>query len=192
MVKQVQKFMEQYAMFPENGNIVMGVSGGPDSVCLLFLLVKLREIHGLKLAVVHVNHGLRAEAAADAAFVQKLCAQWQVEFVLEAVDAAQFARQEGISCEEAGRQMRYRAFAKKLAEMDSITGGHGCIAVAHNRADRAETFLFHLLRGTGLDGMAGIRAVRFLQGTAGPRIIRPPTDALFFQKSLYLFSPGFQ
>ena len=160
-------------MFPENGNIVAGVSGGPDSVCLLLGLVKLRESCGLRLAAVHVNHGLRAEAGEDAAFVRRLCAQWQVEFVLEAADVEQLARKKGISCEEAGRQVRYRAFTQQLARMDAVTGGHGCIAVAHNRDDRAETFLFHLLRGTGLDGMAGIRPVRYLQGRAGVRIIRP-------------------
>ena len=161
-------------MIPENGNIVAGVSGGADSVCLLWVLAKLRRRLKLTLSVVHVDHGLRAEAAEDAEFVRDLCRRLEIPFVLHEEDVAQIAQREGISCEEAGRNVRYRAFEEQLLKMDALTGGHGCVAVAHNRDDRAETFLFHLFRGTGLDGMAGIRPVRPM-GACG-RIIRPLLD----------------
>lgn len=179
MTDKILLYMKEYDMMPENGNLVVGVSGGADSVCLLYALAKLRgerEEKGGKepplcLTAVHVNHGLRREAGEDAAFVEKLCGQWGITFVLVNEDVEKLARREGISCEEAGRMVRYRAFAGELARMDEGSGGRGCIAVAHNRDDRAETLLFHLLRGTGLAGMGSIRPVR--ENADGSRIIRP-------------------
>ena len=162
-------------MFPENGNIVAGVSGGPDSVCLLLVLCELRENCDLHLTAVHVHHGLRQEAGEDARFVEELCRRLDVPCRVVHANVADLAREQKISEEEAGRHIRYEAFEKELVVMDEKTGGHGCVAVAHNRDDRAETLLFHLLRGTGLDGMASIRPVRPLcaQNPEGPRVIRP-------------------
>lgn len=204
MTDKILKYMEEYHMLPENGNIVVGVSGGADSVCLLYTLVKLRDRMetGLSIIVVHVNHKLRQEAGEDAAFVESLCEKWRVPFVLVEEDVERLAKKERLSCEEAGRLVRYRAFSRTLAQMDGCgaqescdagTGsgqknggagahemqqgsraavtGRGCIAVAHNRDDRAETFLFHLFRGTGLNGMGSIRPVR--ENDDGSRIIRP-------------------
>ena len=167
--------MEENRMFPENGNIVIGVSGGPDSVCLLWLLCALRESHPLDLQVVHVDHGLRQESKEDALFVQKLCEEWGVPCRVVRADVAGVAAERKISKEEAGRLIRYEAFEKALGEMDEKDGGCGCVAVAHNRDDRAETLLFHLFRGTGLDGMASIRPVRPLcdRKPEGARVIRP-------------------
>lgn len=190
MVEKVRIYMEQQGMIPENGNVVAGVSGGADSVCLLLVLTKLRKKLGLTLSVVHVDHGLRKEAGEDAAFVQELCARLEVPFVLRRADVAQIACREGISGEEAGRNVRYEAFEEQLLKMDAVTGGHGCIAVAHNRDDRAETFLFHLFRGTGLDGMAGIRPVR-PAGTYG-RIIRPLLDVSREEIEKFLRAEGME
>lgn len=174
-------------MWPENGNVVAGVSGGADSVCLLYVLVKLRDMlqeepcggpdragrcaGGLKLRAVHVNHRLRREAKEDAAYVRRLCEGWQVPFVLVEEDVEALAKREKLSCEEAGRQVRYRAFGQALAEMDAGSGTRGCIAVAHNSGDRAETLLFHLFRGSGLEGMGSIRPVR--KNEDGSSVIRP-------------------
>ena len=161
--------MEENRMFPENGNMVIGVSGGPDSVCLLWLLCALRESHPQDLQVVHVDHGLRQESKEDALFVQKLCEEWGVPCRVVRADVAGVAAERKISKEEAGRLIRYEAFEKALGEMDEKDGGCGCVAVAHNRDDRAETLLFHLFRGTGLKGMGSIRPVR-------GSIIRPLLD----------------
>lgn len=205
MTDKILRYMEEYHMLPENGNVVAGVSGGADSVCLLLVLLRLRESLGLNLHVVHVNHGLRQEAGEDARFVEALCKERGVSFSLVEEDVEGFARRERLSCEEAGRTVRYRAFAQALDELDrgnavspagldrenavrlsgedrgSAAGpggdaqedafGRGCIAVAHNSDDRAETLLFHLLRGTGLSGMGSIRPVR--ENADGSRIIRP-------------------
>lgn len=171
MTDKVLTYMRQYSMLPENGNIVVGVSGGADSVCLLRVLAKLRESYDLHLRAVHINHGLRREAGEDADYVRSLCESWNVDFVLVEEDVEELAKREHLSCEEAGRKVRYEAFFQELSKMDRGKEGHGCIAVAHNRDDRAETLLFHLFRGTGLEGMGSIRPVRLSKD--GSRIIRP-------------------
>ena len=162
--------MSEYGMFPEGGNIVAGVSGGADSVCLLRVLVELRKERNFTLTVVHVNHRMRKEAGEDAVFVRDLCEQWHVPFVLVEEDVEALAAREHLSCEEAGRQVRYQAFLQVLQETCGDKG-KGCIAVAHNRNDRAETLLFHLFRGTGLRGMGSIRPIRTMESEF--RLIRP-------------------
>lgn len=171
MTDRIEAYMNQFHMWPENGHIAAGVSGGADSVCLLAALVRLRETHGLQLTVVHVDHGLRPEAGEDAAFVRELCRRWDVPFTLVREDVGAFAKREKISCEEAGRRVRYRAFAEALRARCGAEADQGRIAVAHNRDDRAETFLFRLFRGTGLEGMGGIRPVRRTE--EGIAVIRP-------------------
>ena len=138
--------------------IVAGVSGGADSVCMLHLLVRLQREIPFRLAVVHVNHGLRAEAGEDAVFVEKLCGDLRIPFYLREVDMAGYAAAHRLSGEEAGRLLRYRAFQEVLEEIKS--GDRGRIAVAHNADDRAETMLFHMFRGSGLKGLSSIRPVR--------------------------------
>lgn len=158
LTEKILFYMKRYHMIPENKNIVVGLSGGADSVCLLYVLVALRKKLGLQLCAVHVHHGLRGvEADADEAYVRDICRAWDVPLKAMRIDAALLAKQWGIGCEEAGRRARYEIFEECLQEMGDC---HGAIAVAHHRDDCAETLLFHMFRGTGLDGMAGIRPVR--------------------------------
>ena len=158
LTEKILFYMKRYHMIPENKNIVVGLSGGADSVCLLYVLVALRKKLGLQLCAVHVHHGLRGvEADADEAYVRDICRAWDVPLKAMRIDAAALAKQWEIGCEEAGRRARYEIFEECLQEMG---GCHGAIAVAHHRDDCAETLLFHMFRGTGLDGMAGIRPVR--------------------------------
>ncbi len=157
------RFMEEYHMLPEGGTVVAGVSGGADSVCLLFILLKIREQIPFDLVAVHVNHKIREEAGEDAAYVEGLCRKWGCPYRYVEEDVAHYAREEHLSEEEAGRLVRYRAFQQALEETG---GGKGRIAVAHNQNDTAETLLFHLLRGSGLRGLSGIRPVR-------EQVIRP-------------------
>lgn len=138
-----------------------GISGGADSVCLLVLLLEYRKQLPFELAVVHVNHGIRKEAAEDAAYVEELCRREGVPFHLRTADVRGFAAEERCSEEDAGRRLRYQAFEEVAAEC-----GANKIAVAHNSNDRAETMLFHLFRGSGLKGLRGILPVR-------GKIIRP-------------------
>jgi len=142
-------------MFQKGDRVVLGVSGGADSICLLFVLMKLRESLGIEICVVHVNHGVRQDAVEDAAYVEEICRQYQLPFMLEEISVAELAANLSVTQEEAGRIARYRAF-EKACELYQCNK----IAVAHNSNDRAETMLFHLFRGTGLKGMAGILPVR--------------------------------
>ena len=169
LTEKILFYMKRYHMIPENKNIVVGLSGGADSVCLLYVLVALRKKLGLQLCAVHVHHGLRGvEADADEAYVRDICRAWDVPLKAMRIDAAALAKQWGIGCEEAGRRARYEIFEECLQEMGDC---HGAIAVAHHRDDCAETLLFHMFRGTGLDGMAGIRPVRKTERES--MIIRP-------------------
>ena len=161
MVEKIRSYMEEHHMAEKGSRIVTGVSGGADSVCLLHVLALLSDRYEWKLAAVHVNHLIREEAGEDAAYVEECCRKLGIAFYLTETDVEREAQQKKLSVEEAGRQARYRAFAEAAADF-----GADRIAVAHNRNDRAETLLFHMFRGTGLDGMASIRPVR-------DNIIRP-------------------
>ena len=155
---EVKKYIAAHGMIEPGDCVLAGVSGGADSVCMLHLLVRLRREIPFRLAAVHINHGLRAEAGEDAAFVEKLCSRWEIPFFLREIDMQGYARTQKLSEEEAGRILRYRNFAQILGEIKAEAPGK--IAVAHNAEDRAETMLFHMFRGSGLRGLGSIRPVR--------------------------------
>ena len=159
--KKVFSFMEEHHMLTATDKIVIGVSGGADSVCLLFTLLEYRKQIPFSIAVVHVNHGIRQEAVRDESYVEEICRERKLPFYPFHVDVRTKAKQEKCSEEEAGRNARYEAFRQVLKEF-----GGTKIAVAHNSNDRSETMLFHLFRGSSLKGLSSIRAVR-------ENIIRP-------------------
>ncbi len=163
MLQKIKAYVTEQNMIVKGDRIVAGVSGGADSVCLFDVLMLLKEELSLSIAVVHINHGIRKEAQADEDYVKELCAVQNVPFYSFYADVTGIAQKEHLSEEEAGRQVRYRAFAQVL---DEVFQGEGKIAVAHTQNDRAETVLFHLFRGTGLKGLSGIAPIR-------ERIIRP-------------------
>ena len=161
MIQKVISFMEKHNMILESDLVAAGVSGGADSLCLLFVLLEYQKKVPFDLAVVHVNHGLRQEAALEAEFVKKICDSRKVPFFLKEADVKRLAKEEHLSEEEAGRKVRYSAFEEvlKLYQKDR-PGERGCkIAVAHHQNDAAETVMFHMFRGTGIYGMSGILPV---------------------------------
>lgn len=164
--KKAADYIKQNNMIDHGDVIVAGVSGGADSMCLLSLLLDLRNIWDIEVVAVHVHHGIRGQAAdEDMEYVENFCRQQGTEFFGFHFDIPAVASENHLSCEEAGRIKRYEAFnqvyEKKVAE------GRNCkIAVAHNMDDNSETFLFNLFRGTGIKGLTGIRPVR-------EHIIRP-------------------
>ncbi|MDE5699229.1 MAG: tRNA lysidine(34) synthetase TilS [Lachnospiraceae bacterium] len=160
MVDRVLQYIREHHMIEDGDCIVAGVSGGADSVCLLLMLLEIRKVIPMEIRVVHVNHMIRADAAEDADYVRKLCLANKVSFTLAEEDVEAVAHRLHLSTEEAGREVRYAAFEKELGTR------RGKIAVAHNKNDSCETFLFHLFRGTSLKGLTGIQPVR-------DRIIRP-------------------
>jgi len=138
--------------FPSNARYLIGVSGGRDSVALLHWLTNLGY---KKLTVCHLNHQLRGRSSeADARFVEKLAAKYQVDFELAAVNVRTLAKKKRISIETAAREARYAFFAKAAKR-------HHChtIFLAHHADDLVETFLLNLIRGAGLTGLAGMRDV---------------------------------
>lgn len=162
MEKKVLNYIEQNKMIRYGSNVVLGVSGGADSVCLLVMLRRLSNDMKLNLTAVHVNHHLRGqEADDDQKFVEQLCAQLDVPCRVYHIDMKALASQWHCSEEEAGRNARYDIFNKVASEC-----GADYIAVAHNSNDNVETILFNLARGTGIKGLCGIRPVR-------DNIIRP-------------------
>ena len=156
---KVKKFIDKHKMFSAGDTVVAGVSGGADSVCLLHLLWRMQAEYRIHLLVVHINHGVREDAAEDARYVSKLCERLQVPFYLKEIRMEEYAREHRISSEEAGRILRYKIFEQILAA-HTTEGQKGKIAVAHNGNDRAETMLFHLFRGSGLKGVSSIQPVR--------------------------------
>jgi len=169
MQKKVLTFVKEQQMLERGDRLVVGVSGGADSVCLLRLLCGVREIYDLSVYAVHVNHGLRGEEAArDENFVIDLCARLGVPCRVVKLDIREEAKRLGYSEEEAGREMRYYYFAQEAKQQ-------GCtkIAVAHHMEDNAETILFRAFRGTGLTGLAGMAPVSMLQTDHTLTVIRP-------------------
>jgi tRNA(Ile)-lysidine synthase len=133
--------------------MAVAVSGGADSVALLLLLLELREKLGIVLSVAHLNHQLRGKASdADENFVAKLAAKHGLTLHVERVDVAAKAKREKANIEDAARRARYDFFSRLVAE-----GKADRVAVAHTADDQAETVLAHILRGTGLAGLGGIR-----------------------------------
>lgn len=148
-------FLKQHRMIQPGDKVILGVSGGADSVCLLFLLLEYCKKLPFSMAAVHVNHGIRKDAAEDAAYVEKLCCENGIPFFLKEGDVSELAVREKLSVEDAGRRFRYGAFRAAAERF-----GASKIAVAHNSNDRAETMLFQLFRGSGLKGLCGIAPLR--------------------------------
>lgn len=159
--QKVFSFIEEHQMLLPGERVVAGISGGADSVCLLFVLLAWKEAYGLDLAVVHINHGIRREAGEDARFVEELCKWEDIPFYLKEADIPECSKEWKCSEEEAGRRFRYQAFEEVAGQRNASK-----IAVAHNMNDLSETMLFHLFRGTGIKGLCSIAPVR-------EKIIRP-------------------
>jgi tRNA(Ile)-lysidine synthase len=150
--------------------VVVGVSGGADSMALLHLFVQVRDEMGLAPHMIHVHHGIRGEEAdEDAVFVEQIAQLWQVPFTVQHVDVPALAQEHKLSLEEAARKARYSILAQTAAII-----GTQLIAVAHNADDQAETVLMHLLRGSGLAGLRGILPIVSLDGQS--TIVRPLLD----------------
>jgi tRNA(Ile)-lysidine synthase len=156
--------------------VVVAVSGGADSLCLLHALHRLSSNLSLSLHVAHLNHLLRGAAADDdAAFVASHAASLGLSFTVDSRDVAAYARTRGVSLEEAAREVRY-SFLREVARAT----GAGMVATGHTRDDQVETILLHILRGSGIHGLRGLAAVTRYPLPAddasrgdGPRLVRP-------------------
>lgn len=155
MREQVLQTIKKYGMIKPKDSVVVGVSGGPDSITLLDLLASLQEEWKLGLYVAHINHGIRKEASHDEEYVKAYCKQKNIPCFVKHIQVEQIAEIRKISTETAGREERY-AFFEEIAQKV----GANCIATAHTANDNAETILMNLIRGTGISGLKGIEPVR--------------------------------
>ncbi len=149
---QVRRSIEQHRLLAPGDKIVVGVSGGPDSLALLHVLRALSDDLQITLYVAHLNHQLRGAASdEDSEFVANLAREWGLPATIESRDVAALAREQHLSIEEAARDARYDLLAEVAARV-----GARVIAVAHNADDQVETILMHLLRGSGMAGLRGM------------------------------------
>jgi tRNA(Ile)-lysidine synthase len=175
IVQQVIQALQAQGFLQENDTLVVAVSGGVDSVCLLHVLAGLQDRTGVKLHVAHLDHCLRGEESTkDAGYVAGLSRRLRLPATIETRDVAKYREQKRCSLEEAAREVRYQF----LADVVKSTGA-AAVAVGHTRNDHIETILMHLLRGTGTGGLRGLQSISTIhtgQGTAPLMILRPLLD----------------
>ena len=153
--EKVLATINKYNMINKNDKIVIGVSGGPDSMTLLNVLNNLKEKLGISIYVAHINHMIRKEADEETEYVKEFCEKIGVEFYYERIDVESEARKLKIGSEEAGRNIRYNFFNEVANRI-----GANKIATAHNSNDNAETVLMNIIRGTSISGLKGIEKIR--------------------------------
>lgn len=152
---KVLNTIKRYEQIKSGDTIVVGVSGGPDSICLLNVLKNLQNELKINIVVAHINHMIRKEADSETEFVQDFCEQRDIKCFVKKADVLQIAKEKKLGTEEAGRKIRYDFFE----EVKNIVGGNK-IATAHNANDNAETVLMNFLRGSGSTGLKGIEPIR--------------------------------
>lgn len=146
----------QHQMLQKGDKIIVAVSGGPDSICLLHLLSSIKDEFALKLYAAHVNHCLRGEESeGDEAYVRGFCESIGIPLYTKKVNINEYAKNKKLSSETAGREVRYLFFSELLENLKADK-----IALAHNANDQAETMLMRIMRGTGIEGLLGIKPVR--------------------------------
>lgn len=150
MERLIEKITEK-ELVHDGDHIIIALSGGPDSVYLFYLLLAIREIRDIELTAAHLNHGIRGvDADQDEAFCKDMAAKFKVPFYSKKVNVPQYARDNNLSLEDAARRLRYE-FLRGLKKNNSS------IWLAHHKGDQVETILLHFLRGTGLNGLIGMR-----------------------------------
>ncbi len=161
-IEKVRTTIAKYSMLSRGDMVLVGLSGGPDSVCLLTVLHKLKDEFHSKLHAVYVDHGLRpGETPDEIAFCRKLCDGLSVPLIVRSIDVKAYAKEQGMNKQEAARELRYKAFDEVFADLKASR-----LAMGHTADDQVETFLMRFFRGSGPVGLGGIPPVR-------ARIIRP-------------------
>lgn len=155
LINDVENTINKYNMIAKNDKIVVAVSGGPDSMCLLNVLIELKDKYLFELVVAHVNHSIRAVADEETEYVKEFCEKNNIECFIKKVDVIKIAEKQKISTEEAGRNIRYDFFEEVFCKVNATK-----IAVAHNKNDNCETVFMNLIRGTGISGLKGIDPIR--------------------------------
>lgn len=164
--EKVLSTINKYNLIENGDKIVLGLSGGPDSVCLLHILCRLKEKLDIEVYAAHLNHQIRGiEAQKDALYITQLCDDLGVTSFVKSIDVPKYCKENGLSVEEGARKLRYEMFEEIKRKTKSNK-----IAIGHNLNDQAETILMRIMRGTGLQGLRGIEYIR------DNNIIRPILD----------------
>jgi tRNA(Ile)-lysidine synthase len=188
LLKKVFLTIEGYDLIRQGEQVLCAVSGGPDSVAMLYLLRDVNELQqlGWKLHVGHVNHGLRGKAAdEDQEFVQALCEKLQIPFHATKVDVEALRKEKGLSQEESARDLRHQWLHDTAAQI-----GVQKIALAHNLDDQAETIIHRIIRGTGLRGLKGMAPIRLLSKKQDLFLVRPLIEVERYEIEAYLREKG--
>ncbi|HEM7410463.1 TPA: tRNA lysidine(34) synthetase TilS [Clostridioides difficile] len=153
---KVLSTINKHNLIQKGDKIVLGLSGGPDSVCLLHVLNRLKKDFNIEIYAAHLNHQIRGiEAQKDALYVSKLCEDMGIIFFVKSINVPKYCENEGLSLEEGARKLRYEMFYEIK---DKIKANK--IAIGHNLNDQAETVMMRIMRGTGLKGLKGIDYIR--------------------------------
>ena len=205
LLQQVRRTIRRHALCPPGSRVLVGLSGGSDSVALTLLLRELAEHGGFSVvALAHINHQLRPDAGRDEQFCRDFAARLDLPIHVEAVDVRSYAASQRLSIEDAARRLRYESLRRCAIEIRADR-----VAVGHTRDDQAETFLLKLIRGAGLTGLGGIYPQRgdvirplleasradlreYLKGRGRPgsRTTRTPTSRTPATASAIGFSPN--
>ena len=154
--EKVRSTINKYKLIEDGDKIVLGLSGGPDSICLLHILNRLKEEMNIEIYAAHLNHQIRGlEAQKDALYVSNICDDMGITFFVKSINVPKYCLEHGLSIEEGARKLRYEMFN----EIKDKTKANK-IAVGHNLNDQAETILMRIMRGTGLQGLRGIEYIR--------------------------------
>ena len=153
--EQVLNTIKKYDLINENDKIICGVSGGPDSICMLDILKNLKEDLKFEIVVCHINHLIREEAISDEEYVVNYCKENNIKCYVKRIDVKKYANNNRQGTEEAGRTIRYEFFEEILQKEEANK-----IAIAHNKNDKIETIIMNMLRGSGISGLKGIEPKR--------------------------------
>ena len=177
--QKVRRTIRKHGLCPPGARVLVGLSGGSDSIALTLLLLDLAEYGGFSvISLAHLNHRLRESAGRDEEFCRDFAQRHRLGIVVESVDVQTYARTEKLSREDAARRVRYTFLERTAADLDASR-----IAVGHTEDDQAETFLLKLMRGAGLTGLAGIYPRRGM-------VVRPVLEATRLELREYLRSRG--
>ncbi|UCH12011.1 MAG: tRNA lysidine(34) synthetase TilS, partial [Candidatus Omnitrophota bacterium] len=181
MLKRIKDTIHKFSMLKKGDNVLVAISGGPDSVCLLLVLNSIKKKFGINLFCAHLNHRLRGvESDCDERYVKRLTKKHRIPLLIESRNVTKFAKDKKFSLEQAARKLRYDFLLQTARKI-----GADKIAVGHTKDDQVETLFMRLFRGTGLRGLRGIPGVRKISPNISiirPLIETPREEILFFLK----------
>lgn len=185
MKEKVLETIKKYNLIKDGDRLVLGVSGGPDSIAMLNILNDIKndkkQHMNFDIIVAHVNHMIREEAIEDQKFVENFCKKKGVTFYAKSIDVQKIANNKKIGTEEAGRNARYEFFDEILEKENANK-----IAIAHNKNDKIETIIMNMLRGSGIAGLKGIEPIK------NNKYIRPLIECERFEIEEYCAQNGIE